>query len=31
MSVFWEGMGRKLKNPLKIDQSSAQILEIKPL
>jgi hypothetical protein len=31
MSVFWEGMGRKLKNPLKIDKSSAQILEIKPL
>lgn len=31
MSVQWEGMGRKLKNPLKIDQSSAQILEIKQL
>lgn len=31
MSVFWEGMGRKLKNPLKVEHISAKILKIKPL
>jgi hypothetical protein len=31
MSVFWEGMGRALLNPLKVDKTAERLLEIRAL